>query len=286
MRKPGAAVLLLLVASFAAGGAPEFVVTGNPLAAILAELTGGRASIVNLLPAGASPHTYEPVPSDLRAAERAAALFYVSPLLDGWASRLPARERIEVFALVPVDARLPDLEQHDEHAGAAGDPHFWTDPLLVKAVLPGLVKELTRLDPGGAALYQDHGRRFAERLDALDAELQQRLAPVRGRALVLFHPSFQYLVHRYGLRLAAVVAPSPGKEPTPRRLADILSLIRKQDVKAVFGEPQLPRRPAEVLADAAGVKFAVLDPLGGGPGRRTYEELLDYNARVLAEALQ
>jgi ABC-type Zn uptake system ZnuABC Zn-binding protein ZnuA len=273
----------------AASGAPRYVVTGHPLEAILGELTRGRAEVDNLLPAGASPHTYEPVPSDLRRAESATALFFVSPSLDGWAARLPARDKIEVLALVPRDARLPDLEVHETHAGeteAGGDPHFWTDPLLVKAVVPGLVEQLCRLDPAGADLYRRNGAHFTEQLDVLHAEISRRLAPLAGRPVVLFHPSFQYLIHRYGLELAGVVEPSPGKEPTPRRLEHIVQLVRRRGVKAVFGEPQLPRRAAENVAEAAGVKLFLLDPMGGVPGRLTYAELLNYNARVLVEALQ
>ncbi len=287
MRIASAAALSLLVgASFAAGAGPEFMVTEHPLAAILSELVGKRASIVDLLPAGASPHSYDPIPSDLRAAERAAALFFVSPLLDGWAARLPVRDKIEVLAMVPKDARLPDLEQHNEHGADEGDPHFWTDPLLVKAALPGLVEQLSRLDPAGAAEYEANGRRFAAQLDDLNADLQRLLAPVRGRPVVLLHPSFQYMLHRYGMRLAAVITPSPGKEPTPRRLEKLVQVIREEGVRAVFGEPQLPRRPADVLAEAAGIKVALLDPIGGVPGRQTYGELLEYNARVLAETLR
>jgi len=54
----------------------------------------------------------------------------------------------------------------------------------------------------------------------------------------------------------------------------------------VLTEPQLARRPAEVVAEAAGVRCYEMDPLGGVPGRETYSELLRYNARVLVEALQ
>jgi len=273
-----------------AAEAPRFVVTGHPLAAILSELCAGRADVIDLLPAGASPHTYEPVPSDIRRASEAAALFFVSPALDGWAARLPAPRRVEVLALVPREARLPNLEVHDEsgpHADAgASDPHFWTDPALVRAVVPRLAAELKTLDPGGAEVYDRNAARFEEQLRALDERIARQLAPVRGKPVVLFHPSFQYFIRRYGLRLAGVVTPSPGKEPTPRSLQKMVRLVREAGVKAIFSEPQLPRGPAEALAEAAGVRLFLLDPVGGRPGRQTYTELLEYNAGVLLEALR
>jgi zinc transport system substrate-binding protein len=283
-----AALATALAATFAAPAAaagPRIVVTGHPLAAILREIAGDRAEIVNLVPPGASPHTFEPRPSDLAAVERATALFYVAPTLDGWAARLPAREKVEVLALVPRELRLPDLE---EHAGerVTDDPHFWTDPLLVRAAAPALVAALSRLDPPGAAAYRRGGADFERRLERLHEDIARQLAPLRGRAVVLLHASFQYMLARYGLVLAAVVEPSPGKEPTVRDLQGIIRRMREQDVRAVFGEPQLPRRPVDVLAEAAGVRASVLDPLGGVEGRRTYAELIQYNVRALLEALR
>jgi zinc transport system substrate-binding protein len=283
-------------ATGATGAAPRFVTTCPALAFILREVARGRADVVSLTPAGASPHTFEPRPSDLAEAERALGLFFVSPLLDGWAARLPARARVEVLRLVPGALALRSLESGadghpaaaagDAPAGAAADPHFWTDPLIVREIVPALAGAMTRLDPAGAATYERNASAFAARLTALDARIAARLAPVRGRPVLLFHPSFQYLIRRYGLRLAGVLEPFPGKEPTPRALQAAVALVAREGVKAVFSEPQLPRRPAEVLAEAAGIKVFVLDPLGGAPGRESYEELLDYNAGVLLEALR
>lgn len=284
----------------ATGPGPRIAVTGPPLAAILGEIAGPRAAIVSLVPAGASPHTYEPRPSDLATASSGAALFFVAPHFDGWAARLPAKERIEVLALLPAGRLLPNLEHpagaagpdgHDHldvpgAAGVTGDPHFWTDPALVRFVVPGLVAALSRIDPAGSATYRENGRAFEESLGRLDAELAATLAPVRGRALVLLHASFQYLCARYGLDLAGIVEPIPGKEPTPRDLKKLVRTMKTRGVRAVFAEPQLPRRPAEVLAEAAGVTVAEIDPMGGAEGRRTYAELMRFNARVLAEALK
>jgi ABC-type Zn uptake system ZnuABC Zn-binding protein ZnuA len=63
-------------------------------------------------------------------------------------------------------------------------------------------------------------------------------------------------------------------------------MIKREGIKAVFTEPQLARRPAEVVAEAGGVPVFEIDPLGGVPGKMRYEELIRSNAKVLNEALQ
>jgi ABC-type Zn2+ transport system substrate-binding protein/surface adhesin len=55
---------------------------------------------------------------------------------------------------------------------------------------------------------------------------------------------------------------------------------------ALFSEPQLNRRAAEVIAQEAGLPLFELDALGGTPGRDSYEALLRYDTDVLEKALR
>jgi len=296
-------LLLLAFVGSGCGAAPEtarrYATTINPLRAILAEVAGDRAEVVALVPPGASPHTYEPRPSDASAASAALALFYAEQSIDAWAARLPAKHRIAMFAYVPEEMRLPWMETHDhgdheghDHGDHAGhdhgdwDGHFWSDPLVVKAMLPALSDQLASLDPEGAAIYRKNATEFAAKLDALDATLQHTFKELTGRPVFMFHPSWNYFMHRYGLDVAGVIEPSPGKESTPKYIEGLIETARARKVRAVFTEPQLPRRPADVLAAATGLPVFELDPNGGTDGRRTYHELIDYNASQLRSALE
>jgi zinc transport system substrate-binding protein len=69
---------------------PRFVTTIPPFEMILRPVVEGRATVERLLDPGASPHTYDPTPSDLRAVSNATALVYGAEHLDGWAANLPA----------------------------------------------------------------------------------------------------------------------------------------------------------------------------------------------------
>jgi ABC-type Zn uptake system ZnuABC Zn-binding protein ZnuA len=270
-------------------GAVVYCVTIQPLRAILAELVKGRAEVVCLLPPGVSPHTYEIRPSDASAAENARVLFYVDDSLDGWAAKLSAKKRISVFGMVPESMRHEyELGEHaeDEHVHSGMDAHFWTDPVTVSAVVDTLAGELSSADSDGSSAYAANAARFKTELAALDVELKTMLAPYVGRSVVLFHPSFGYLLHRYGISVAAVVEPSPGKEASPQFLNEVIEAVKKSGVHAVFSEPQLPKRPAEIVAESAGVKVLVLDPNGGSEGRGTYADLMRYNARTIVEALK
>jgi zinc transport system substrate-binding protein len=267
------------------------VATIPPVAFILQELASPRAEVVTLLHAGTSPHTYEVSPADARAVESALALFYVDDTLDGWAARLPARVKKRLFELVPAEARL-DFEgaegAHDGHEHTEGDfdPHFWSDPSIVKAILPQLAGQLAALDPEGAETYHANAARFAGELDEIDRRTRETLEPIKGQAVVTFHPSWNYFLHRYGIRNVGVLEPSPGKEASPKEIMALVESIHASGAKAVFSEPQLPSRPAEVLAETAGIELGLLDPNGGVPGRASYRELIEFNTQALKEMLQ
>jgi len=273
---------------------PRFVTTINPLRAIVSEIAGGRAEVIALVSPGASPHTYEPRPSDAAHAQSALALLYASDGIDAWAAKLPAKERIEMCSFVPEPMRLPWMdtvhaEGHGDdhgHDHAAFDGHFWSDPLSVKSMLPALVARMSALDPDGAPIYAENAAQFALELDSLDQEMKTMFAELGGRPVLLFHPSWNYFMHRYGLEVAGMIEPDPGKESTVRFIEGIVRIAREEGVRAVFTEPQLPRRPAEVVAEAAGLPLFELDPNGGAEGRRSYRELILYNATQLQSALK
>jgi ABC-type Zn uptake system ZnuABC Zn-binding protein ZnuA len=222
----------------------------------------------------------------------------VAATLDAWAARLaPASKTVSVFEMIPPANRRYFAPGDDDDAlpeGGAGkiadgrvpDPHFWVDPLTVRAMLPALAARLADDDPAGAAAYRANAAAFAKKLDALHAEIAALLAPVRGRSAGFFHPSFRYLLARYGLREAGVVEFVPGKEPSPRELLELTKKLKAAGARALFCEPQLPRRPAEILAQTSGLPLGELDEMGGGPDRDDYASLLRYNVHALAKALK
>ncbi len=84
-------------------------------------------------------------------------------------------------------------------------------------------------------------------------KLRTLLAPVKGQATLLFHPSFGYLFRRYGIELAGVIEEFPGKEPSPKYLQQLTQIIKARHIRAIFTETLLPRQPAQVIAEATGV---------------------------------
>lgn len=269
------------------------VATIPPLAMILEELAGDTVEVHPLLTPSDSPHTYDPTISDIRRAEQARVLFYVSDRIDGWVTRLPTAERHAVFPLVPAEHRQPftacTIHGHDhghDHDHGALDPHFWTDPLTVKAVLPALTDRLAETFPKHADAFRANQEAFAAELADLDEAAQAMLKPVAGETVFLFHPSFLYLLDRYQLTYGGAIEEYPGKEPTPQYLQALMQRLEEHDAQAIFTEPQLSRQVADVIRDRTGIEVITLDPLGGVADRRSYADWFRYNVTQLVKGLR
>ena len=268
-----------------ASGGPQFTVTIPPFAMIVEPVVEGRASVETLLEPGDSPHTYEPRPSDLQAVKNSEALVFGAPVLDGWAADLPADRRWAMLDMLPP-AQRRSFSGGSGHGASTTDPHFWTDPLAVQALLPVLVDSLCAADADGCPVYRANADTFATTLQRLDERLRTQLRPVRHAPVMLSQPFFHYFTGRYGPNVVAVVEQSPGKEPSARRIETLVRRARTAHVQAIYSQRQLPVRSARAVAEANDLPIHTLDPLGGVDGRDTYTTFLLHNADLLLSSLQ
>jgi zinc transport system substrate-binding protein len=260
----------------------------------LQELCTQTIDITRLVPPGGSPHTYEPKPSDMAKISVSTAFIYISDELEPWVDGIEADNKLELMSLLPEEFRMQfeeahthdHGEDHDHNHDMIDDPHFWTDPLTLKELLPILADTLAKLDPDNAGNYVNNSNRFAKRLTTLHRQLEKTLRPVRGKSVMLFHPSFCYLLKRYGIIYRGSVEINPGVEPSPKDIKEILDILKEFKIRAMFIEPQLSEASVENIAEAANAMIYTLDPVGGSKGRKNYVDLMLYNAKVLAKALK
>lgn len=88
-----------------------------PVAYVAQELGGERVKVDVLVPPGASPHTFEPVPSDMVKLQRARLLLKVGAGLDAWADKLRGgvSGELETVTLISVPGIKPIEGGHDHH---------------------------------------------------------------------------------------------------------------------------------------------------------------------------
>ncbi len=252
------------------------VATIEPLCMLAREVGGERVACTTLVPTGASPHAFEPRPSTMTAVAAADLLLRAGNGIDDWAVPLGNAGGGKWLVLGPA------CEQNDPACA-----HFWLDPFLALSALAPLEAALVARDPAGVAGYGLRKVEFAVSVFALDAELALQLAGVRGAEFVAFHPAWGGFAAHFGLRELGSIQDHGAEEPTPRRLAELITAARAANVRAVLVEPQLDPHTARIVAEELGARLVTVDPLGNprDPERASYTALLRWNARQLAAAL-
>jgi ABC-type Zn uptake system ZnuABC Zn-binding protein ZnuA len=278
-----------------------FLASNAPLSMILQEIIGTKGNVEYIVPTGASPHTYTPKPSDIIKINNAKAFFYISKNIDAFVKNINPKTSIEVIRLIPKNSLLfkaqyvsgnskPDPDEPVINDTTFNyekiDPHFWTDPLTIKALVPFLVDTLSKIDPENASYYKTNGADFIAKLELLDKQISNLIQNIHTKPIFLFHPSFLYYIRRYNLTFGGTIEQNPGQESSPASLTQLINNIKNSGVKAIFSEPQLSDKPTKVIAEQAHVNVYLLDPLGGIPGRANYNDLILYNTRILKEALE
>jgi len=287
----GLVAFLVLVAQPAAA-APKVVATIAPIHALVSGVMAGIAAPRLLLPGGVSPHSYALKPSDARALAAADLIVAVGPALETFLDKPLAHlaRRARLVTLMS-DAGIDLLAGLGErHAGgdlARANPHVWLDPANAIRIVDHLAAVLGEVDPANTDRYRLNGAATIIGLRALDRSLERTLAPVREVPFVVAHDAYAYLVARYGLNMAGAFRKSPERAPGARHLGRLRARIERLGVSCVFSEPQLGSRTIAVTARRAGVRLAVLDPLGLDipPGPGAYETLMRGIATTLAQCL-
>jgi zinc transport system substrate-binding protein len=264
-----AVVLVACAACGPAGGSRSVVAAFYPLAYAAREVGGGAYTVHDLTPAGAEPHDVELTPQSVAEIQRAGVVLFLShgfqPAVSD-AVRHATGKRVDVLAGLPVKP---------------SDPHVWLDPVLYARIVRKVGLALGR--PRAAAA-------LAARVEKLDGSYRRGLAHCRRRSFVTSHAAFGYLAARYDLHQIAITGIDPESEPSPRKLASLVRLVRDAHIDTVFFERLVSPKLAQTVAREANVRTAVLDPIEGltpaeARSGATYLSLMRRNLTALRQVL-
>jgi zinc/manganese transport system substrate-binding protein len=278
----------------------DLVATTPDIGSIAAEIGGSAANVLTLAKPTEDPHFVDAKPSFIVKLNRADALLEGGAELEvGWLPALLDQTRNRRLAagapgrilcsqgiqLLEIPATL-DRSKGDIHA--AGNPHYLTDPANAGTVAKHIAAALSQLDPQARDLFQTNLSRFTERLDRKMAEWAQLLSPFNGQQIVAYHDSWPYFARRFDLKIDLFLEPKPGIPPTPVHLAEVVTQMRTEHIRAILVEPYQDRKTAERVAADTGAKVVDVSQFPGGVAgtQAGYLELMDHNVHAIARALR
>ncbi len=293
----------------AVSGKIQIVTTILPIYDIAVNIGGDRAEVHNLLPAGVSPHSYAPSVDDSIAVEKADLVLMMGLQLDDWIKKIAENSggdksgKIVIVSEGIKTLTLPEqmgseeehktTKEHDhehgnEHHHKAGDVdnHLWMDPVRMKEMSKNVLDSCVKLRPADKEYFEKNYADYTAKLDELDKKYSDELSKFKKKDFVTFHTFLNYTANRYGMNQVAVIATSPGKQPDPKHIAEVVDILKSKGVKVVFAEPQFSPKASELIATEIGGKITTIDPIGSleDPDRCTYIKNMETNLKGLTEA--
>jgi zinc transport system substrate-binding protein len=180
-----------------------------------------------------------------------------------------------------------DHGQRHDHGNGHKDAHIWLSPENARHIATGVTEHLVRWDPANAAAFQRNRDALLARIDALDRQLRQQLAPVRDRPFIVFHDAYQYFERHYGLNAAGSITIDPARSPGARRIQELRNRLDQDDVACLFTEPQFRPALAQTLVEGHGTRLGELDPMGSKlqPGPDAWFRLMQNMADSITDCL-
>lgn len=235
-------------------------VTIAPLKSIVDDITCNDFEIKVLVPNGASPETFEPTAKQITGLNDAQIVF-TTGLIDferGLTGKLDNQSSIvDLSRGIEILAGSCSHTHHNGHKHGI-DPHIWTSPRALKQIATNAYTAVAQQYPDSIK-YRDAYATLLSRLDSLDSYVSHRLAEAGTTAFMIYHPAYTYYANDYGLQQIAVE--HEGKEPTPKQLASLVDIAKRNGIKYILYQPQYSKDKVSGIAAETGAQAVMIDPL-------------------------
>jgi zinc/manganese transport system substrate-binding protein len=292
--KAGLAAVALVVlglvgcsSSGPSGDGLDVVATTTQIGDWIGEVGGHAVSVHQILQPNTDPHEYEPRPGDVETTAKAKLVFVNGDNLDEWMGKVVSDSGSDA-KVVDLGTVVPDRLPGESSGAEASryDPHWWHDPHNAEEAVREIERRLATAEPSKKEEFRRNAGAYLARLRGVDAEIAKCFdtVPARERKLVTDHDAFGYFAKRYRIDVVGAVIPSQTTQaqPSAKDLSELIALIEREGVKAVFPESSLSPKVAEAIAAQTGASSSytlygdTLGPAGSSGG--TYLQMERANA--------
>lgn len=283
-------LLILLLFTNVLQAKPMVVATFSVLGNMVQEIGQDKIDLKTLVGPDQDTHVYEPRPGDAKNLSKADLVVVNGLGFEGWLNRLIEASGFQGKIITVTQGISPLM--FDMPGRSIPDPHAWHSLQNAQIYVDNIVKGLSDLLPEEAAFFQERGAAYKASLKALEEEIQEELAPVPlgKRKVVTAHEAFDYMGREFGITFLAPLGVSTDAEPSAKAIANLIRLIRKEDMKSIFVENISNPRLIEQIARETGVKAGGVlysDALSppGTPGD-TYLKMMSHNLSTLSRSMR
>ena len=277
--------LFLLPFTAKAASILNIQVSIKPIHGIVAFICQGVLEPGLLMTGQESPHTQALSPKQLQALQQADLVIWIGPEYESrWQQPLRQQvkpEKILSLSQSPGLTLYPYRQQgiscdhehdhgchhdHEGHSHSGNDGHIWLDLNNAKVIAQEIAEAIINLDPEHKVLYEKNLSEFLVQLVALESDLKQMLAPIKGKGYFVYHDGLQYFDKYFGFQMTASLVAEPDLPPNAQDLLRLKKLLSEtppeQRPACVFIEPGFNDTFSQNLAAEFNLKRQPIDYIG------------------------
>ena len=275
---------------------PIVSVSSFSLYDITKHIAGDSVSVVNILPFGTDPHSFELTPKIMADIENSQLVLYSGAGLEPWVDKITFKSKVidmsQYVRLRKIGSH--EFEHHEHHdkqcAHNEEDPHYWLDFSNMEILVNVITKELSIIAPKNSGFYEENKIAYIKMLHKLDRNYKKYLSECKIDTVILNHNSLGYLAQKYGFHSESLSGLSPETDPSPKDVKRILEEIKKDGVTTIFYENFVNAKLMKAISKDSDVSADVIQPLGNitadeAEANATYEELMYKNLEKLSKAM-
>lgn len=257
--------ILLIFSLENLGGTRNTLVSIPPLQSLASFIGGKYWKFSIIIPQNVNPHIFEPSPKVFKLMEKAELIILNGGDIDFWIKKISIDRR----KILVVSYNIK-FEDHN--------PHIWLDPILAKKIAENIYEKIKSLDVKNKDYYYKNYKDLLRKLDELDKEIKIRLSKYKRKELIVYHPAWYYFFKRYNIKTLGVIEEGEGKEPSSKKVVEIINIIKRNNIKYILRESYTVSPVLNMIARETGAKLLILDPLGYG---KDYFTLIRENLKTL-----
>ena len=249
---------------------PTISVTLEPQRYFAEKIVGDNFKINTIVPAGTSPETYGPTPSQMVALGKSTLYFKVGHLgfENAWGKTLEENNADvevvntshEIILIEGGDHNIEiDEHHHEGHDHSGIDPHTWSSPKSALIMAENMLNALVMVDVENQKLYRDNFKVLQEEIIQTDLKIASLLENAPVKSFIIYHPALGYFARDYNLTQYSIEF--EGKSPSPQQLKHMIDFAHKQGIKTIFVQKGFDKKNAESLANEVGASIYSIDPL-------------------------
>lgn len=238
------------------------VVSIPPQAEFVKKVGGNKVDVTVMVPPGANPHTYEPLPEQLSRVSQAKLYTEVGSGIEFenvWMDKIKSINKN--MTVINCSEGIIFIPNTDSDSANEYDTHVWVSPKNAKIMVGNIYRGLIRVDPGNKEYYKTNRDNYLQELDREDKKIRASLSKQKNKKILVYHPAWGYFCRDYGLNQIAIE--KNGKEPTPQGIANLIDQAKKDNIKIIFISPQYSRKNADVISSEIGGQVIIIDDLDG-----------------------